>query len=336
MVVDWIKRTFDALPQPRRWSDIAVLYRKHRHRDLIVERLRKQDIPYVVVGGTGLFSVAEVRDVEAALRVAANPEDSAAFVRLLSAGPWRLDAAEILRLTNAAAWDGRPVYNAALDILRDGEISVSEPPGAALPDDGAKVLAAAQTLWADSDFDESEPDTVKQRRNREQRAQWRREQLDARLRVKLERLIEHDQPARAARPARRPVRRARGVPRAHQHAARPDRRRDAGRAANRAGARPADAFRGGLAVVSSARQPRPVRRLSRRVPAGRWRPGHRADRSRRRRGRPADDRLPGQGPRVRGGRRAAAGRGPVPRHARRADAASRWSCSSRSRRRTSR
>ena len=170
-----------------------MLYRKHRHRDLIVERLRKQDIPYVVVGGTGLFAVAEVRDVEAALRVAANPEDSAAFVRLLSAGPWRLDAAEILRLTNAAAWDGRPIYQAALDVLREGEISVSEPPGAALPENGARIMAAVATptLWADEEFDGSRSRRpVKQRRTRDQRAQWRREQLDARLRVKLERLME--------------------------------------------------------------------------------------------------------------------------------------------------
>src|SRR4030095_7235381 len=111
------------------------------------------------------------------LRVCANPQDRAAFVRLLTAGPWRLDAAEILRLTNAAAWDGRPIYQAALDVLREGEISVSEPPGAALPDNGAKVLAAAtaQTLWTEADFDDSEPETIKQRRSREQRAQWRRE-----------------------------------------------------------------------------------------------------------------------------------------------------------------
>ncbi len=107
-----------------------MLYRKHRHRDLIVDRLRKQDMPYIVIGGTGLFAVPEVRDVESALRVAANPDDSAAFVRLLSAGPWRLDAAEILRVTNAAAWDGRPIYQAASDILREGEITVSEPPTA--------------------------------------------------------------------------------------------------------------------------------------------------------------------------------------------------------------
>jgi superfamily I DNA/RNA helicase len=40
VVVNWIKETFLTLPTPRRWSDIAVLYRKHRHRDLIVDRLR--------------------------------------------------------------------------------------------------------------------------------------------------------------------------------------------------------------------------------------------------------------------------------------------------------
>ena len=53
VVVEWIKRAFDDLPEPKRWSDIAVLYRKHKHRELIVERMRKQDIPYVVVGGHG-------------------------------------------------------------------------------------------------------------------------------------------------------------------------------------------------------------------------------------------------------------------------------------------
>jgi superfamily I DNA/RNA helicase/RecB family exonuclease len=187
VIVAWIRQTLENLAPPRRWSDIAVLYRKHRHRDLIVERLRKQDIPYVVVGGTGLLSVAEVRDVEAALRVAANPDDSHAFVRLLHAGPWRLDAAEILRVTNAADWDGRPIYQAATDILRDGTVAVAE--ASAVNGATAQAVFTEQTLWSNQDFDESEPETVRIRRNREQRGQWRREQLDTRLRVKLERLL---------------------------------------------------------------------------------------------------------------------------------------------------
>jgi ATP-dependent DNA helicase UvrD/PcrA len=184
VVVDWVRRMHNELPAPGRWGDIAILYRKHRHRELIVERLRKQDIPYVVVGSAGLFNVPEVRDVEAALRVAAQPEDASAFVRLLSAGPWRLDAAEILRVTSAANWDGRPLYHAALDILREGKISVADAPVRAAP------RAAGPTLWTEADFDENQPETVRQRKSREQRAQWRREELDARLRVKLQRLMD--------------------------------------------------------------------------------------------------------------------------------------------------
>jgi GTPase SAR1 family protein len=45
-MVGWIQRVRETLPQSRRWSDIAVLYRKHRHREQIVERLRKQGVPY--------------------------------------------------------------------------------------------------------------------------------------------------------------------------------------------------------------------------------------------------------------------------------------------------
>ena len=147
VIVNWIKDAFKALPAPRRWSDIAVLYRRHRHRELIVDRLRKQDIPYVVIGGTGLFDVPEVRDVEAALRVAANPDDSNAFVRLLSAGPWRLDAAEILRVTNAAAWDGRPVHQAASDILREHRVGGSNGSSAPPAVHAAPVMDRLPTLW---------------------------------------------------------------------------------------------------------------------------------------------------------------------------------------------
>lgn len=202
-IVSRIREMFESLPErvalpggtdrPRRWSDVAVLYRKHRHRDLIVERLKKQEIPHIVLGGSGLFSVPEVRDLEAALRVAADPEDSVSFVRLLSARPWALDATEILMLTRAADWDGRPVYQAALDVLREGSIpiAVTEGPAgesAATTDPQLDPL----TLWAEaqlpSEASATVPDAIRERRSREQRAAWRHQRLAARLRAKLERI----------------------------------------------------------------------------------------------------------------------------------------------------
>ena len=128
--VQRIRTAFESIPdrlpnrqggdRPKRWSDVAVLYRKHRHRNAIVERLRAEGIPYVLVGGTGLFAEPEVRDVEAALRVIADPTDSVSFTRLMTAGPWRFDAAEILRVSRSASWDGGPILEAAAAIWRAG------------------------------------------------------------------------------------------------------------------------------------------------------------------------------------------------------------------------
>ncbi len=174
--MDWIQQVAATLPprlelpdgssRPRRWSDIAVLYRKHQHREAIVERLREAGIPAVVTGGIGLFVQPEIRDLEAALRVLVDPEDSVSFTRLLSAGPWRLDAAEILRLTRAAAHDRRPVSEAAREIRRAGEllVDVAEEVG----DDGLGTPAAPAELPH----------------------RHRLERLDDLLRAKLQRLLD--------------------------------------------------------------------------------------------------------------------------------------------------
>ncbi|MEJ7695596.1 MAG: ATP-dependent helicase [Candidatus Limnocylindrales bacterium] len=91
------RRCHPGLAQPRRrrrvpLSSIAVLYRKHKHRDAIVARLRDEDIPYTVVGGLSLFDTPEIRDLEQSMRAIADPHDGVAIVRMLTAGPWRLDA----------------------------------------------------------------------------------------------------------------------------------------------------------------------------------------------------------------------------------------------------
>jgi DNA helicase-2/ATP-dependent DNA helicase PcrA len=109
-------------PSTRPWRDVAVLYRKHKHRDAIVERLRAEDIPYTVVGGLALFETAEIRDLEAALRAIANPEDDTALVRMLTAGPWRLDALEVLAVTRDANFDRSRVVASIERLVRTGEV----------------------------------------------------------------------------------------------------------------------------------------------------------------------------------------------------------------------
>ncbi|MDQ3492579.1 MAG: ATP-dependent helicase, partial [Chloroflexota bacterium] len=126
-IVERIRAAFESLPEPRRWGDIAVLYRRHAHRKEIVDRLRRAGIPYAVVGATGLFLQPEIRDVEAALRVMADPADSVSFTRLMTAGPWRFDASEILRLRKLADFDGRALFEAASEIRRDSAQDLETP-----------------------------------------------------------------------------------------------------------------------------------------------------------------------------------------------------------------
>jgi DNA helicase II / ATP-dependent DNA helicase PcrA len=104
------------------WSSFAVLYRKHRHRDAIVARLREASIPYVVSGGISLFATPEVRDLEQALRAIADPLADAALIRMLTAGPWRLDALELLTISRQARRMERPLVEIVREVVDAGEV----------------------------------------------------------------------------------------------------------------------------------------------------------------------------------------------------------------------
>ncbi|MCC5862437.1 MAG: UvrD-helicase domain-containing protein [Gammaproteobacteria bacterium] len=67
-----------------RWGDYAVLYRSNHQARVFEQALRDLGIPYVISGGTSFFDRAEVKDVMAYLRLAVNPDDDAAFLRIVN------------------------------------------------------------------------------------------------------------------------------------------------------------------------------------------------------------------------------------------------------------
>ncbi len=119
-IVDAIRARLGEHP---RWSDVAILYRKHKHREALVARLRDEDIPYTVVGGLSLFATPEIRDLEQGLRAIADPEDDVALTRMMTAGPWRLDALEILRVARTARFDRRHLLQVVREIVGSGRIA---------------------------------------------------------------------------------------------------------------------------------------------------------------------------------------------------------------------
>ncbi len=87
----------------RPWSDFAVLYRGNHQARAFEQALRARNVPYSVTGGTAFFDRSEVKDVLAYLRLAANPDDDAAFLRVVNVPRRELGTATLEKL---GAWAG--------------------------------------------------------------------------------------------------------------------------------------------------------------------------------------------------------------------------------------
>jgi DNA helicase-2/ATP-dependent DNA helicase PcrA len=92
-------------------QSVAVLYRTNAQSRAFEEVLRRDSIDYRVVGGFSFYARAEVKDVLAYARLAGNPHDDAAFLRIVNMPPrgigdTTLDALEgLARRRNLSLWE---------------------------------------------------------------------------------------------------------------------------------------------------------------------------------------------------------------------------------------
>ena len=66
------------------YKDFAILYRGNHQSRVFETLLRQQNIPYQITGGTSFFERTEVKDILAYLRLISNPNDDAAFLRIIN------------------------------------------------------------------------------------------------------------------------------------------------------------------------------------------------------------------------------------------------------------
>jgi len=66
------------------WGDFAVLYRGNHQSRVLEQAMREQRIPYHLSGGTSFFERTEIKDLMCYLRLAINPDDNAAFLRVVN------------------------------------------------------------------------------------------------------------------------------------------------------------------------------------------------------------------------------------------------------------
>lgn len=84
------------------WHEFAILYRGNHQSRALEKALRVARVPYHVSGGTAFLDRAEVKDLLAYLRLVNNPDDDAAFLRVVNVPRREIGATTLERLGELA------------------------------------------------------------------------------------------------------------------------------------------------------------------------------------------------------------------------------------------
>ena len=109
----WITEEVQSLlADGRARRDIAILYRSNAQSRVIEHALFSQGIPYRVYGGLRFFERQEVKHALAYLRLLANPDDDAAFLRVVNFPARGIGARSVEALQDAARAAGTSLWQA--------------------------------------------------------------------------------------------------------------------------------------------------------------------------------------------------------------------------------
>jgi len=108
----WVVNSLTSLRRDgRRLSEMAVLVRTNAQTRALEEELLRQEVPYVLVGGTRFYQRAEIKDLIAYLRVLRNPRDEMSLLRILNQPPRGIGKTTRDQLLRQAADEGRLVWD---------------------------------------------------------------------------------------------------------------------------------------------------------------------------------------------------------------------------------
>jgi len=98
------------------FRDYAILYRGNFQSRPFEKALREQNIPYVLSGGKSFFDNAEIKDVMSYLKLIVNPDDDAAFLRIVNTPRREIGASTLEKLATYATRRGVSLLDASQEI----------------------------------------------------------------------------------------------------------------------------------------------------------------------------------------------------------------------------
>lgn len=104
------------------YRNYAVLYRGNYQSRAMERALRELQIPYTISGGTSFFERSEVRDIIAYLRLIVNPDDDAAFLRIVNVPRREVGATTLERLATYAAQRETSLFSSCFEMGLAGAV----------------------------------------------------------------------------------------------------------------------------------------------------------------------------------------------------------------------
>ena len=100
-----------------KYSDFAVLYRMNSQSRAIEDILRRENIPYKIVGGLKFYERKEIKDAIAYLRLIQNPSDNLSLTRIINEPNRGVGKTSLDNIDSLAADTGVSMY----EIIRDAD-----------------------------------------------------------------------------------------------------------------------------------------------------------------------------------------------------------------------
>lgn len=123
-VVRDIRQKIDATGEDRvSPSEIAILFRTNDQPRAFETELRRERVPYVLVGGMSFYDRKEIRDILSYLRVLANPADEVSLLRIINTPPRGIGASTVEILLSDAISQGQSLWTVLPSAIHDGRIA---------------------------------------------------------------------------------------------------------------------------------------------------------------------------------------------------------------------